>query len=108
MVYFHLNFGHYSSLLDYYHKKQDKELLQELAVYHTIFFLDIDSPPLSKKSIYLSIYLNYNIVCNRFLRLLSGINKKDRIEHPTCYHHSSFFNNTVPINTSTPTTSGGI
>ena len=35
---FHLNFGHYSSLLDYYHKKQDKELLQELAVYHTIFF----------------------------------------------------------------------
>lgn len=51
MVYFHLNFEHYSSLLDYYHKKQDKELLQELAVYNTIFFLDIDSPLLSKKSI---------------------------------------------------------
>ena len=34
---FILNFEHYSSLLDYYHKKQDKELLQELAVYNTIF-----------------------------------------------------------------------
>ena len=51
MVYFHLNFGHYSSLLDYYHKKQDKELLQELAVVPYHFFLGIDSPPLSKKSI---------------------------------------------------------